>query len=668
MQPVVSDIYDKLSILPANLAQQFQVQFDAFKTQITNATNQAKTQAASTVVPASGGGGGGGGVTPVPPTPTPGSDVIVIVDTFANRDVNYPPSSYATGSLYVTNDRQAIYYDSSIAWTLIGGLGFGLLASRYADLGLNDSGFVWYSTDLNTISVWDGTAWIVISGESVLAGTHGDRISYGSGTVAGSTLTATSGLAFQSYWVGNKIGIGGILYEISTVTDGTHLDVIGTPTAGATTWYFSLFPATLYPRGELYVETDRQCLYTVGVGSGLCDLSHFLVSWVSGPFFSPYWVGETITINGIDYLIDTATLTSLGLHVDSGVVSTNLAWTLADSVWFYETGTYHAGTTNKPTDLNPYSDVGFQFHDTTKLVQYYGVHEAAFSNSALYLAWMGGIESMTYSTFTGRTFYASDAGYTIDITDYEHEIIWNGSGWRFAPGDGSKYFQDSDGTQPNGGVWQLCNGATVNVFIITAGVVSLLSYTTPDTTGATFFRGGAYTGVVDPTSAPNFSGAGLTFTGTPATLTGTNSIPVFTGTPTTPTGAVSAPVFVGAALATHSHDAPVGDISATTAFLTGAFGTGSTQTRGVDFTVTSGSGSAAVLKTSAVSAGTPAGTNSAPALSMNPFTPAGIISAPVLTMNSYTPVGTIGGSGTVSAPVIGAGAPQSMAFQRYLRR
>lgn len=656
MQPVVSDIYDKLSIIPANLAQQFQVQFNALKAQITNATNQATAQAASTVVPASGGGGGGGGIIPGPPTPT--GDITVIVDTFANRDVNYPPSSYATGTLYVTNDRQTIYYNSSIAWTLVAGMGFGLLASRYNDLGVNDSGWVWYATDLNSISVWDGTAWIVISTESVLAGTHGDRISYGNATVAGSVVTATSGLDFQSYWVGNQISIGGVLFKISVVTDSTHLTVIGTPTAGATVWYFSLFPATQYPRGELYIETDRQVMYTVGVGSGTCNLSHFLVSWVSGPFFSGYWVGQTITINGIDYEIGTATLTAIGLVNDSGLVSSGLAWTLADSVWYYEVGTYHAGTVNKPVDLNPYSDLGFQFHDTTVGVQYYGVLEAAYSATTLYLAWMAGTEPMTYAAFTGRTFYASDGGYTVDITDYEHTIIWDGANWRWSPGDGSKYFQDSDGTQPNGGVWQLCDGSTVNVMIITAGVVSLLSFTTPDTTGATFFRGGAYTGVVSPTSAPTFNASGLTFTGTPAVLTGSVSTPGFTGTPAVLTG-----TFAGSALANHSHSSPVGTTSGSNAFITGDFGTGTSQVIGANFAITAGGGSAAVLKTSANSAGTPAGT-----ITMNSYTPMGVLSPPALTMNSYTPLGTIGGTGAVSAPIVGAGAPASMAFQRYLRR
>lgn len=61
---------------------------------------------------------------------------------------------------------------------------------------------------------------------------------------------------------------------------------------------------------------------------------------------------------------------------------------------------------------------------------------------------------------------------------------------------------------------------------------------------------------------------------------------------------------------------------------------------------------------------TPAGNNSAPALTMSAYTPAGTNSAPALTMNSYTPAGTNSTStvtplGSVAAPVISwpAGVP-----------
>lgn len=274
------------------------------------------------------------------------------------------------------------------------------------------------------------------------------------------------------------------------------------------------------------------------------------------------------------------------------------------------------------------------------------------TNTGIVYQWNGtdwiyidGKEYMTLADFNLRVWTVSDNHYQIGITDYAHDIYLEWPDWKFDTGDpGSNYMVPSgDGSSPRGGVWQVCDGTTVDVFDVTGSpaVPTTFSVTTRDLTGDVLIRGvssGAYTGTIDPGTHPIISGGTLTFSGTPAVLTGTNSAPTFTG----------------AALGTHQHDAPVGDISATTAFLTGDFGTSAptTHTRGVDFTVASSAGSAAVLKTSAVSAGTPTGS----------------VSAPTLTMNSYTPAGTITGGGTVDILTVGHGMPKSIGLVWYLRR
>lgn len=664
MQPVVSDLYDKLSAVPQNLAGEFQSQFDSLTAQIkalqSAASSAATTSATTVTLPTSGGS-----------SVTVSSTVTVFTDVFVVRDINYPATSQATGSLYVTTDRQAVYYDNGLSWVLISGVAYGVDASKYADLGANDAGYVWYATDINTVWLWNGTSWLRITSQSVLTGTHYDRISYGNGNVAGVTLTATSGPSFQPYWVGTKIGIGGVLFTIATYISSTQITLTAAPTAGATTWYMSLFPVFNYTRGEIYIETDRQVLYNIGSGAGTCNLNNFLVTWVSGPFFSPYWIGQTITVNGNNYVVDSATLTSIGLHTSSGTVATGVSWSIPNSVWYYQVGVYHAGTVNKPTDLNPYSDLGFIWHDTTALVSYYGVKETAYSSSVLYFAWLDGLESMTYSAFTGRTFYPSDAGYTVNITDYAHTIIWNGSGWRFAPGDGSKYFQDSDGTPPNGGVWQLCDGTTVNVFIITAGVVSLLSFTTPDTTSSVFFRGGAYNGIVDPTSAPTFSSSG--FTVSTETATHTHS---FSAAPTSTESAghthgVTA-IVMATENATHNHSiAGLGTSNELT---------NHTHTNATTANAQAGAGVVVPLTLSIESAfhghtliGTTATESATHAHALSGTTDGTSnththLFTAASSTESATHSHTLTGTGSVGAPIVGAGAPRSIAFQRYLRR
>lgn len=686
MGPVVNDLYDKLASTSASI-QSAQSQFDALQQQIkASQAAQNTTQVGSSTSSSGGSGGSSGGgsgvlsiqgatgraanpqysfiqVVPTLPSAQPGSNVYtqdglvievgaantaglfyrynagaaqfvlisgnvkVIVDIHTNRNPNYPAYTQPLGALFVETDRQAIYMDNGQNWVLIAGIGVGLDASKYGDLGTTDTGYLWFSTDSSVVYYWSGTSWVVVTQRSALCGPHFDRISFGNGTVSGSTLTATTGPGFQSYWVGNKIGIGGVLFVIATVTDSTHIIVTGTPTAGATTWEMSLYPSVQYGKGTAFCETDRTTVYTVAGASGVVNLSHFAVTWVSGVHFTAYSAGSTISINNVLYVVASATRTALTLTTDSGLVSTNLNYAITQGAWFYIAGIYHSGTGNKPTDLFIATDTGFEFFDESVLVSYYGVSESAFSADALYLAYKEGLLSVTFATFGGMTFHASDAGYEIRITDYEHTIIYSGSTWRFATGDNSKYAVISiDGNPPQGGVWHLCDGSSVNIFTIVAGVPTVSSFTLPDLRSDVFIRGGTYTGSVDPTSSPTFSASGFAFAGTPATLTGS---------------------FVGTALGTHAHVSPIGFNGGTTGIMTGDFAAATTQSISKTFTVASSSGSAAFFNTSAASAGTPAGS---------------------ITINSYTPAGTISGSGTVSAPIVGVGAPKSIAVQWYCRQ
>lgn len=102
--------------------------------------------------------------------------------------------------------------------------------------------------------------------------------------------------------------------------------------------------------------------------------------------------------------------------------------------------------------------------------------------------------------------------------------------------------------------------------------------------------------------------------------TGSNSAPTISGsvaaiTAGTPAGTNSVPTFTGSALATHSHELPVQLVSGTsTRWLSSAtFGTGTSRAaQGQDTAHVADPTSAAVALSQAVSAGTPAGTVSAP--------------------------------------------------------
>lgn len=300
--------------------------------------------------------------------------------------------------------------------------------------------------------------------------------------------------------------------------------------------------------------------------------------------------------------------------------------------------------------------VGTLFWETDRTV-YYLNSGALGSQNWIYTA---GEFSCTQATIPADL-GTHDGGFLANVFDYGHLLIWSGAAWTWGPGDAGSGMLQMFEVDPGGAGWHLYDGSTVN-YLKADGTLG--SIVLPNLSGAAPTRcylktSDTNAGPTGPT-APTFTGGavtGLTFTGTPAVLTGAVAAPVFTGTPGTPTGA-----FAGAALGTHSHDSPVGSVSATIGFLTGNFGAGSSQTRAVDFTTVGGSGSAAVLKTSAVSAGTPAGT-----LAMDPFTPVGTNSAPALTMNSYTPAGTI--TGGTSAGTIGTnGEPENLTRRAFFRQ
>ena len=485
----------------------------------------------------------------------------------------------------------------------------------------------------------------------VVQGYHADRFSIGTGTVSGSTLTLATGPNFNSSWVGFAISINGALFPVASWTSGTILTVVGTPPAGAVGWEFMMYPANTLPAGSAFMEIDHNVIYRIGDSSGVCSVSHYTITWVSGPLFSPYWGGLTFNLNGINFTVAYSTANVLTLTADTGLVLPSQGWTVASSNWFYEAGT----------------------------------------------------ETLSFAQWAARGWYQMDDGYRADIYDYNHLILYNGiSGlWAFADGDaGSGYIVASaNAATPQGGPWQFCDGTVIGVFQIVAGVPQVNNITTPTLTLDTFLRGAYFTGSTDAGSSPSFSCTGLTFAGTPATLTGTVSQPTFagtpdtltgtvsqptfTGTPATLTGTVSQPTFAGNAMSTHQHEVPI-SITSGLALSSAVYGTSGSHPGASGLTGTGTSGTIPGTLSSGISAGTPtgtvsqptlsmnsytpAGTVSQPTLSMNSYTPAGTVSQPTLSMNSYTPAGTIGGTGTVGAPTVGSGAPKSLALQWYMRR
>lgn len=87
-----------------------------------------------------------------------------------------------------------------------------------------------------------------------------------------------------------------------------------------------------------------------------------------------------------------------------------------------------------------------------------------------------------FATRLGR----AQTGLIVFVRDYNHQLMWTGSGWSYGPGDsGSGWYADFDpASVPSGVGWALCDSSTVNALQADG---SLVPVTLP-TTANRYFR------------------------------------------------------------------------------------------------------------------------------------------------------------------------------------
>ena len=128
------------------------------------------------------------------------SVAISIVDTHSNRLLNYPAASYDIGAWFYETDRTSLYQVQSVAgvnqWIWISGQMRAVIAGQPADLGSNDVGFLFYSTNTFYTYRWDGAAWGIVpvySDSIALARTSsGELTTSYHGATAGTAVGLTS--------------------------------------------------------------------------------------------------------------------------------------------------------------------------------------------------------------------------------------------------------------------------------------------------------------------------------------------------------------------------------------------------------------------------------------------------------------------------------------------
>lgn len=129
------------------------------------------------------------------------TNAVVIQDTHANRNILYPAANEVIGSFYFETDRKVEYVarlvSSAHAWVYFAGVMSGLIAARPADLGTNDAGFLYTSTDSLDYR-WSGTAWVTL------------------GTVRGGAAMVNAGAL-------TKVSAAGTIGESAVTDDGTSV-------------------------------------------------------------------------------------------------------------------------------------------------------------------------------------------------------------------------------------------------------------------------------------------------------------------------------------------------------------------------------------------------------------------------------------------------------------
>jgi hypothetical protein len=100
---------------------------------------------------------------------------VFLQDTHANRIANFPPGTFAVGTVFWETDRNVLYLNEgtfgSSHWEYILGQYDDVIANRPSDLGSADKYFLFFATDTRITFVWTGGAWSYVTGihEDVIA-------------------------------------------------------------------------------------------------------------------------------------------------------------------------------------------------------------------------------------------------------------------------------------------------------------------------------------------------------------------------------------------------------------------------------------------------------------------------------------------------------------------
>lgn len=172
---------------------------------------------------------------------------ISIEDTHASRLTLYPASNYPAGTLYYETDRTTLYAvissSGALVWQYVAGMFAAPIASKPADLGTNDTGFLYWVTVQNHIFRWAATTWSFVDEEG---GSIIDRVS--APTSTGWQLCDGTATDYLQISAGNIVATAFTTPDETTANPGTFHTSAAAYTAvfnAATAPVFTGTPAVL---------------------------------------------------------------------------------------------------------------------------------------------------------------------------------------------------------------------------------------------------------------------------------------------------------------------------------------------------------------------------------------------------------------------------------------
>jgi hypothetical protein len=145
------------------------------------------------------------------------------------------------------------------------------------------------------------------------------------------------------------------------------------------------------------------------------------------------------------------------------------------------------------------------------------------------------------------------------VSDFNHTLQWNGTGWEWGPGDSGSGMLVSFAVAPTGAGWHACNGSPGVPYLKSDGTIGTVTLPNTASTAAYIKETSAYSATITAAVGPTISTP--TFTGSSDTTSG-------------PSGTITFPVGTGSSItvanSTHTHTVtPTGTISTPTSSLSG---------------------------------------------------------------------------------------------------